>query len=166
MNHFSLSNLKCRICFFSVITINVLLTSCNFNVTDIPGPQISSTIESSKKHGTFICEYKLSGDKINGLKVESIFAEKKYWLRKGFWSRFDINCCASQLIIVFKDDNTMTTLNDIPQNWEIIGFHLQNSRLMVTGYGGIILPNKISLEIRPDVKNIHNLEKLTLEKVL
>ena len=68
----------------------------------------------SKKHDTFICEYKLSGDKINGLKIESIFAEKKYWLGEGFWSRFDINCCESQLIIVFKDNNTMTTLNDIP----------------------------------------------------
>ena len=166
MKHFFFSNITNRICIFSVITINVLLTSCNFNITDIPGPQISSTIESSKKHDTFICEYKLAGDKINGLKVESIFAEKKYWLGEGFWNRFDINCCESQLIIVFKDDNTMTTLNDIPQNWEVVGFHLQNSRLMVKGYNGTLLPNKISLDIRPDVRNIHNLEKLTLIKVI
>ena len=78
-------NIKNMICILSGLTISLFLSSCNFNITDIPGPQISSTIETSKKHGTFICAYNLKGNKINGIRVESFFAEKKYWLGEGLF---------------------------------------------------------------------------------
>ena len=150
----------------SVLVISQVFFSCNFNVTNIPGPQVSSTIETSKRHGTFICAYFLNGNNINGLRVESFFAEKKYSLTEGIFGRFTIDCCESQLVIRLKDDNTIITLNDIPQNWEILGFKSQNSKIIVKNYKGISFPDSLSIIVRPDVKNKVVFEKLTLYKLI
>jgi hypothetical protein len=139
--------------------------SCNFNITDISGPQVSSTIESSKRHGTFICAYSLSGNKINGLRVESFFAENKYSLSEGLLGKFKIDCCESQLVIRLKDDNTIITLNDIPQNWEIIGFKSLNSKIIVKDYKGIFFPDSLAIVVKPDVRSEDIFEKLTLYKM-
>ena len=149
----------------SVFTICQIFLSCNYNITDIPGPQVSTTIQSSKRHGTFICAYTLSGNKINGLRVESFFAEKKYCLSEGLLGKFNIDCCESQLIISLKDDNTIITLNDIPQNWEIIGFKSRNSKMIVKEYKGIFFPDSLPIVVRPDVRNEDILKKLTLYKL-
>ncbi len=65
----------------------LMLSACDFNVTDSPGPQISSSIEIAKKNGTFLCEYK--GKKpdstSNKIPIEAIFLEKKYRREKGFF---------------------------------------------------------------------------------
>ena len=143
----------------------MLSFSCNFNITDNPGPQISSTIESSKKHNTFISAYKIDSNNINGIPIKSIFAEKKYWLSKGFFGKFNINCCESQLIIKLIDDNTMITLNDIPQNWEVIDFRSLNSKMIIKSQKGIVFPDSITILIRPDVKNKNTLDSLTLYKL-
>jgi hypothetical protein len=142
-----------------------IFLSCNFNITDIPGPQVSSTIETSKRHGAFICTYTLIGNKINGLQVESFFAEKKYSLSEGLFGKFKIDCCETQLVISLKDDNTIITLNDIPQNWEIIGFKSLNSKIIVKDYKGISFPDSLAIVVRPDVRNEGVFKKLTLYRV-
>ena len=142
-----------------------IFLSCNFNITDVPGPQVSSTIETSKRHDTFICAYTLSGNKINGLRVESFFAEKKYSLSEGLLGKFKIDCCESQLVISIEDDNTIITLIDTPQNWEIIGFKSLNSKIIVKDYKGISFPDSLAIVVRPDVRNEDIFEKLTLYKV-
>jgi len=147
------------------IAITMLLFSCNFNITDNPGPQISSTIESSKKHNTFICAYKIDSNNINGIPIESIFAEKKYWLSKGFFGKFNINCCESQLIITFKDDNNIITLDGIPQNWEIIDFKPIHSKMLIRDYKSNLFPDTIQLKIIPDVKNKQIFETLNLYRI-
>lgn len=139
-------------------------SSCNFNITDKPGPQISSTIESSKNHGAFICAYDVNGNSINGLRIQSVFAEKKYWLEEGYLGEFKINCCESQLIIKLIDENTLITLNEVPQNWEVIGFRSLNSKMIVKSQKGIVLPDSITILIRPDVKNKNTLESVTFHK--
>lgn len=143
----------------------MLLFSCNFNITDNPGPQISSTIESSKKHNAFICAYKINSNNINGIPIKSIFAEKKYWLSEGFFGKFTINCCESQLIIVFKDDTNIITLDGIPQNWEIMDFIPIHSKTLVRDYKSNLFPDTIQLKIIPDVKNKQIFEILNLYKI-
>jgi hypothetical protein len=144
----------------------LIYSSCNFNITDKSGPQISSTIESSKNHNAFICAYDVNGHRINGLRIESIFAEKKYWLEDGYLGKFKINCCESQLIIKLLDDNTMITLNDIPQNWEAIDFRSLNSKMIVKFQKGIVFPDSITILIKTDVKNKNILDSLTLYKLI
>ncbi|MEO6228563.1 MAG: hypothetical protein ABIP10_00480 [Ferruginibacter sp.] len=165
MKRFISINICITFCIVSTITISLLLTSCRFNITDNPGPQISSNLESSKSHGAFLCEYKINGSRISGLKVKSIFAEKKYGLQTGFWGKFDINCCESQLVILFQDDNTMTTLNDNPENWEVVGFHLHDSKIIIKYYQGISLPDNIEIYIRSNVENKDSFEIITLNKL-
>ena len=154
-----------------IITILLLLTfsyffySCKFNITDNPGPQISTTIKTSKDCGSFICAYNIKGSNINGLRVESIFAEKKYSLGEGIFGKFSLDCCESQLIISFKDDNTMTTLNEVAQNWEILGFKLKNSKIITKDYKGILFPDSIQIVMVPDLSNKAGFENLTLYKI-
>jgi hypothetical protein len=153
------------------ITILLLLSlsqffySCNFNITDNPGPQISTTITTAKERGSFICSYNLKGSKINGLRVESVFAEKKYSLGDGIFGKFSLDCCESQLVISFKDDNNITTLNDVAQTWEVLGFKVWNSKILVKDYNGILFPDSIQIIIVPDVNNKTAFEKLTLYKI-
>ncbi len=147
------------------IVITVLLVSCNFNITDNPGPQMSSTIQSSKAHNAFICAYKIDSNKINGIPIESIFAEKKYWLSEGFFGKFTINCCESQLIIIFKNDNNIISLDGIPQNWEIENFKPINSKMLIRDYKSNVFPDTIQLKIRPDVKNKQIFQTLNLYKI-
>jgi len=129
----------------SFALIATLLSSCNFNIDDIPGPQTSSSIEDAKNHKTFICAYKVNGNRINGSLVNAIFAEKKYWLNEGFFGRFEINCCESQLIIVYDSSHNSTPLNDIPENWEAI-----HSDIIVKYYDGIIFPDTVHIMVKPD----------------
>ena len=87
-------------------------------------------------------------------------------MTEGIFGRFTIDCCESQLVIRLKDDNTIITLNDIPQNWEILGFKSQNSKIIVKDYKGISFPDSLSIIVRPDVKNKVVFEKLTLYKLI
>jgi hypothetical protein len=144
---------------FVLLGILIMVSSCNFNINDNPGPQTSSSIESSKSHGAFICAYKVNGSRINGSLVESIFAEKKYWLNQGFFGSFDINCCQSQLVIVYDSSHNSTPLNDVPENWEVI-----HSDIMVKYYDGIVFPDTIHIMVKPDVKK-DSVNDITLYKV-
>jgi hypothetical protein len=143
----------------SFALIALLFPSCNFNIDDNPGPQISSSVEDAKNHNTFICAYKVNRNRINGSLVNSIFAEKKYWLNEGFFGTFDINCCESQLIIVYDSSHNSTPLNDIPESWEAI-----HSDIIAKYYDGIVFPDTIHIMVKPDVtKAIEN--DITLCKI-
>lgn len=140
-----------------------VLLSCNINITDNPGPQVSTSIESAKKRHTFIDSYKLNTNTINKIPIESIFVEKKYFLPTGFLKSFDINCCESQMVIVFKEDNNTTSLNDIPLNWSIVGFDQPNSRIMVKSIKGTKWPDIVHIFMKPYVQDSIT-EDLTLYK--
>ena len=146
------------------IAISVLLVSCNFNITDNPGPQISSTIQSSKAHNVFICAYRIDSSTINGILVESIFAEKKYSLSKGLFGKFNLNCCESQLIIIFKSDHNMISLDGIPQNGEIENFIPIHSKMLIRDYKTIFFADTIHLKILPDMKSKLIFKTLNLYK--
>ena len=142
-----------------------MLLSCNFNITDNPGPQISTSIASAKKHHTFIDSYKLNVNTINKIPIQSIFVEKKYFLPVGYLRSFDINCCESQMIIIFKEDNNTTSLNGVPLNWSIVGFDQPNSRIMVKPFNGIKWPDTVHISVKPNIQNDSITENLTLYKV-
>ena len=148
-----------------LLLVGIFLASCNFNITDNPGPQISSSIKSSKKHNTFICAYRVNSNTINNIHVKEIFLEKKYFLHEGFFGNFEINCCESQLVIIFKEDNKTTTLNGVPMGWAIIGFNQLNSLAMVQYLKGFIFPNTINIILIPNVKSNHINENIKLFKV-
>jgi len=152
-----------RTSFFICLITFCLISSCNFNITDNPGPQISSTIESSKKHGTFICAYKITGNKLNGFEVTSIFAEKSYLLTEGLFGHFDIDCCKSQLVIVLKND-VIPTLNNEPINWKIIDFEIPHSSMAVKYYKSAVFPDKLDIQVIPSIKDTSNIENITLLK--
>jgi len=149
----------------SSFIVILLFSSCNFNITDIPGPQISTNIKSAKSHGTFICAFTPNGKKLNGSEMKSIFAEKKYFLNEGFFGRFDIDCCESQLVIIYNGNDYVETLNDIPQNWEVVGFFPSYTGILMKSYKGSVFPDSIPIKIIPDVKKPDSIEMLTLYKV-
>ena len=140
--------------FFRYITVGSIFSSCNFNITDNPGQQVSSSIESAKKPGTYICAYKVIGDQINGYPIQLIFAEKQYYLNEGIFGTFEINCCESQLVIFFKGENNTASLNGIPQNWDIIGFDQLHSQMMVKYFSEVNFPDTIQISVRPDVNKV------------
>src|SRR6478609_4164326 len=93
-----------RIRFYALFTLLFAsLTSCDFHVIKRTGPQYSRSVNQAKQNQTFICEYKLKDSVINGVKIKSIFAERKYSHDGGFFSKFEIDCCNSQLVLVSKD---------------------------------------------------------------
>ncbi len=140
------------------------LCSCNFNINDIPGRQVSWSIKSSRKHGAFICAFRVPGDTINGIKIYEIFGERKYELGSGIFGRFTINCCESQLVITSTDFNYVT-LNGVPQNWEMIGFDPVHSDILAKEYQTINFPDSLVIKIRPNVKDSNNVKAVTLYKI-
>ena len=142
----------------------IFLSSCNFNITDNPGPQISYSINTAKKHNTFINSYRVRGNTINKIAVKEIFLEKKYFLQKGFFKDFEIDCCESQLIIVFNENNKTSTLDGIPLTWNIVDFNQLNSKVMIKYLKGFNLPNVIDLILKPNVKNPDIIENIQLIK--
>ncbi len=131
-------------------------------MTDNHGPQISSTIESSKKHKTFICSYKITESKLNGQEIASIFAEKSYSLTEALFGHFDIDCCKSQLVIVFKNVSGIDTSNKV--NWKVLGFEPYHSYIIVKDYYDTVFPNKIDIQVMPSIKDTLNIENVTLLK--
>ena len=151
--------MKLHVVILYIILLN-LLSSCNFNITDMPGPQISSTIESAKKHGSFICGFKVNENKINGSPVNSIFAEKKYWLSEGFWGHFEVNCCESQIVIVYDVSHNAVKGNDVPEYWKYI-----NNLVVTRYYKGTVFPDSITIKVIPDINKPDSFGNFTLYKI-
>ncbi|MEB0262309.1 MULTISPECIES: hypothetical protein [unclassified Mucilaginibacter] len=151
---------------FLIVIINILLSSCGFNVTDNPGEQMSSSIDVSKNHSAFICAYQVQGNNINGIPIKTIFAEKEYWLDKGLFGKHHVDCCKSHLVIVSKGYfATDSTGYDI--NWELINFKSQHSSIIFKDYNGILFPDSIPI-IVVSIKGKDSsqvIKKLTLYKI-
>lgn len=162
-------NCKCIVqTFFSsikFIPFVIMLSSCNFNITDNPGHQISSSIMSAKKHKTLLGSYRVSSNTINKIPIKEIFIEKRYFLKKGFFEDFEINCCESQLIIVFNEDNKTTTLDGIPSSWNIVGFDQLNSTVMIKDLKGFVSPSIINIVLIPNVEKAEIIENIQLIRI-
>jgi len=129
----------------------------------MPGPQISSSLESSRKHGVFICDYRMDSNKINGESIKSIFAERQYSLKEGLFGRFTNDCCQSQLVIVLNEDKTKNT-SDNSSRTDFVGFVKKNSIILFKYYKGTTFPESLQIAIRPD-SNLSNIQELTLHKM-
>lgn len=146
-----------------ILAVSILMVSCNFRVVKKPGPQLSWSVSQSKENNTFICGYKLDDSIINGVKIESIFAEKKYSSDGGLFSGYNIDCCKSQLVIVSRDylasDGTGFSVD-----WEIPNFYAFSSSIIYCDYNSNNFPDSIPLSVI-SLKDKRIIEKLTLHKV-
>lgn len=125
------------------ICVMVMLSACDFNVTNSPGPQISSSIEIAKKNGTFICEY--NGQQLNSInhqiRIASVFLERRYRRKKDFFLTKDIDCCASQLVII-----SSHPLVNYGTGWKLTDFTRQPSSFcVVKEIAGISAPDSMQL---------------------
>ncbi len=146
------------------LIISIVMTSCNFHVIKKPGPQVSWSVVQAKENKTFICSYKLKDSTINGIKIEAIFAERKYSSDGGFFSKFDIDCCESQLVIV--SVNYLASEGaGFSVKWDIPGFNLYSSNLIYQDYKGGLFPDSIPISVI-SLKNKQIIEKHTLYKII
>ncbi|RAJ83322.1 hypothetical protein CLV59_103286 [Chitinophaga dinghuensis] len=106
----------------------LMCCSCGFNITDGPGPQVSSSVEISQEAGTFICEYKgkTADSTANDIPIKQIFIEKQYHFVRDFYLKKVISCCTSQLVIV-----TEQPLSGYAADWKLKDFTRQSSSYRV-----------------------------------
>jgi hypothetical protein len=140
--------MKVKYAFFGML-ICFLLSSCDFNINDGPGPKISSSVKESQKHGTFICAYKLRDNYISGIRIQTIFAEKKFLREKGFFLKKVISCCESQLIIVSSTEPFSTQSSGYGVNWKITGFVTPSpfASVIYRDYKGMLFPDSIPITV-------------------
>jgi hypothetical protein len=143
------------------------LSACDFNINDSPGPQMSSSIKESKSHDTFICGYRIKGNKINNIPIEEIFAEHQFWRKNDhFLLKKSIDCYQSQLVIVSSEPFVVDGIgSDI--NWKVVGFDTHSSYMLNKNYKSILLPDSIPIIVvvikGEDSSKV--IQKLTLYKV-
>jgi len=142
-------NIKRAKCALFTLMVCFMLSACDFNVNDGPGPQMSSSVKESQKHSTFIGAYKVNGDAINGIRIETIFAEKKFWREKGFLLKKEINCCESQLVIVSATQPFSTQTSGYDTDWKILGFvnPSPSASIIYRDYKGVLLPDSIPITV-------------------
>jgi len=145
------------------IIISIVLASCDFHVVKNPGPQLSWSIAQAKKNNTFICSYRPSDSTINGVKIEAVFAERKYSSDGGFFSKFDIDCCKSQLVFV-SADYLASEGTGFSVDWDIPNFNIYSSKLVYRDYKGVVFPDSIAL-LAISKKDKHIIQQITLFKV-
>jgi hypothetical protein len=124
-----------------------LISSCDFNINDSPGPQMSFSVKEAKKHSTFICAYALQGNVINGIKINTIFAERQFWRDEGFLEKKTINCCESQLVIISDGCFSCDGVGPYDDSWNISGFSLKSSYAIYANFKGTIFPSKMPIVI-------------------
>lgn len=137
-----------------------MVPACDFNVTNSPGPQISSSIEIAKKNGTFICAYKAAKqDSIIGrLQTGAVFLERRYRREKDFFLTKEINCCASQLVVI-----SSQPLMDYGTRWKLKDFTRQPSSFcVIKESAGVNAPDSIQLHYI----EFNEMNKDTLFKVI
>lgn len=130
-----------------------LLSACDFNINDSPGPQMSFSIKEAKKHGTFICAYSVKDSVINGIKISSIFAEKKFWRDEGFWEKKTINCSESQLVIITDSCLSCDGIGPYDNKWNISGFDLKSGYAICASFKGITFHDKMPIRLIRKTKN-------------
>jgi len=104
------------------------------------------SIKEAQKYGTFICEYKIKGGAIKGIRIKTIFAGKKFWREKGLLLKKQINCCEFLLVIVSSDPFVVDGIgSDI--NWKVVGFETHSSYILNKDYKSILLPDSIPITV-------------------
>lgn len=139
------------------------MVSCDFHVVKNPGLQLSWSASQAKENNTFICSYKLEDSTINGVKIEAVFAERKYSSDGGFFSGYNIDCCKSQLVIV-SADYLASEGTGFSVDWDIPEFNLYSSNLIYSDYKGTLFPDSIPISVL-STKDKRIIQKLTLYKV-
>jgi hypothetical protein len=142
----------------------LLLTSCDFHVNNRTGPQYSWSVAQSKDNRSFICEYRLNNSIINGVDIKNVVAEHAYSSDGGLFSKYDIDCCNSQIVIVSKS-YLASDGRGYSVDWDISGFKVYSSNIIYRELKGVNLPDSITLFVRSK-KNNSVLQTLTLHKVV
>lgn len=157
--------MKFNYVFFSFLTL-LFLSSCDFNINDSPGPQMSMSVREAQSHGTFICEYTVPDSSINGVKIKTIFAEKKFWRQEGVLLKKQINCCESQLVIVSTQSFSGGS-SGYDVDWKLSGFESPSTYLVYRNFKSIIFRDSIPITIvvikGRDSSQV--IKRLTLHKV-
>jgi hypothetical protein len=132
-----------------ILIVCFLLSSCDFNVNDWPGQQMSPSVKESKLHGTFICEYRVNGNNINGTAISSIFAEKQFSRQDNLLRSKEISCCESQLLVVSEAQPFSTQTTGYDTNWKIIGFANPSpeASIIYRYYKGTLFPDSIPIKV-------------------
>ena len=97
------------------------------------------------------------------MKIESVFAEHKYSHDGGLFSKFDVDCCNSQLVVV---SNGCLASDGIGYSvdWDISQFKIYSSNIIYRDYKGVNLPDSITL----DVLSMHGknvIQRVVMQKV-
>jgi hypothetical protein len=149
---------------YCMLIICVGLSSCDFNINDSPGRQYSLSVKESKQHRTFICEYKVKGNKINGHPINTIFAERKFWRNTGVLLTKEINCCESQLIVV-SEDIIQQGGEGFSYDWNISGFSSIGSYWAYADFRGVAFPDVLPITVINKTNNKNLSTRLYLVKV-
>jgi hypothetical protein len=151
---------------YLIFLFTILVEGCQFHYIENPGPQISSSIKVSKANSVFINAYKPNLNRINGVLIDTVFAEKKYSSDGGFFSNYKIDSNNLQLIIVTRD-YLVRNGKGFGVNWIVQGFNPYSGKIAYRDYKQRELPDSIIMEI--DSMNDGHLTqiigKLTLHKV-
>lgn len=116
--------------------------------------QVSDSVGLAKKLKTFLCEYNINGQKINGHPVQSLFAEKEHTIN-------DFGVCDTlgyrwHFVLIFKPLLNDTIFKLYNSNWEMsLGeFNMeQKNKGMFYGFTtDVYPPDKFSIVF---IKNIH-----------
>ncbi len=116
--------------------------SCDFDINDSPGAQMSVSVAEAKKHSTFLYSYRINGNILNGVDIATVFAEKQYWLDPKPFSKNKIDNLTSQLVIVSKN-----LAVDYNKGWKLRGFKSINSLIIYKYYKGTTLPDTIPIAV-------------------
>jgi len=152
---------KLNSCFLFLL-LSVFFSSCDFHLVKNPGPQISWSIKQAKENNTFIGAYKAKDRLLDSISIEVVFAEKKYSSDGGLFSKFDIDCCKSQLVIV-TDNYLASEGKGFSVDWTISDFSLYSSNIIYKDYDKGSFPDSIPISV-VSLKNKRVLQRLTLYK--
>ncbi len=161
--------MRVKFAFISIVVIPLIFSSCDFNVNDSPGPKMSSSIKEAQSHGTFLCAYKVDNNVINGIKVETIFAEKQYSRENGFLLKKRIECCKSQLIIISLTQPFSTQNSGFDVDWKLTGFETPSpyASIIYKDYKGVSLPDSVPITViaLQGTDSSHIIQTLKLYKI-
>jgi hypothetical protein len=157
---------SCKLYLYSVFLFAIFDEGCRFHYIENPGSQISSSIKVSKENSVFINAYKPNLDSINGILIDTVFAEKKYSSDGGFFSNYRIDSDKLQLIIV-THDYLVRDGKGFGVDWIIQGFNPYSGKITYRDYKQRELPDSMVMEV--DSMNnghlTHIIGKLTLYKI-
>lgn len=145
----------------------LILESCNCNRVSTLGRCSSTSIEQSKKIGTFLSEYMPSklyiNDSIQFL-IKEVFTEKQYGQYTYSNPSYTIETNKSQLIIILKQK--ISFLKGYSSTWRL-GVNLDKPDRLSVLFDTIELPDSISIDVlKIDIDTVTGLAgKLDNEKI-